>query len=595
METYRQEIIETQKVRSELLQKKLILNAVLGGIGLGLRGTGTDISNTNPDTIAWLNSHVYLILCLIPLVCAYVDLLCYHLNLRMFVIAKFLKDPRRAINNNYKKSEDKESSNKSSYELKDYRLYERICEEEREAFSLESIALKASSIVLSLLLIILPFFVELDTTTNYHILDDICLCTSGVVGVILAMWIESLSDSKSRSLNYEDQIINQELEENQEVSQEYKTYKKLFAEILKNSKLAIQFKAYFLFWISILTLVLACYVKSISHNSLGRENTSNILNYIKYSDYYFGIAILIATIICLLFYVFSYKMLSKLECLQKNMKSNSFRNEFYRFLINKNAKNDFITLKKTIKKDTNFLQFLIPGLLLSTIFVFLIIDEIPDAFFGNNLEIHINVSKAQINFIGNIIGYLGAFLISVFTLTPYINNRINVHLEEIYKLKSFLPKELGKIQEDFIATIPEDEVNNRDYKIKFSKLDLSISSNDEKTDSATRNKNNDLNMISLLLIKCCNGIALINYNSCFISSNVTQVEVDNSQNQDSLKTGNYWEIGFDFPIVVGIDNPKEVKCKEYNFSEWKKINDLDSPSPGIEIGDRTALFFVYTD
>jgi len=77
METLRTEILETQKVRSDLLKWKLIIVSALGGAGLGLSGnTGTVDAS--------------LVLCVIPFSCAYVDLLCRHLSIRNKIIGVFL-------------------------------------------------------------------------------------------------------------------------------------------------------------------------------------------------------------------------------------------------------------------------------------------------------------------------------------------------------------------------------------------------------------------------------------------------------------------------------------------------------------------------
>lgn len=72
----RSEIIESEKARIDLLKYKLVAVAALGSIGLGLNKE----SSQHP-----------LILALIPLVCIYVDLLCYHNTMRILVIGKYFK------------------------------------------------------------------------------------------------------------------------------------------------------------------------------------------------------------------------------------------------------------------------------------------------------------------------------------------------------------------------------------------------------------------------------------------------------------------------------------------------------------------------
>ena len=81
LDSLRNEIIEAQKGRLDLLTWKVILVAGLGGIGLGF--------NIGSDSQAIVSPH--LVLGLILLVCLYVDALCRHLQLRILVISDFLE------------------------------------------------------------------------------------------------------------------------------------------------------------------------------------------------------------------------------------------------------------------------------------------------------------------------------------------------------------------------------------------------------------------------------------------------------------------------------------------------------------------------
>jgi hypothetical protein len=74
IEAFKNEIIEAERSRTDLLKWKLILVAALGAIGLGINSPGSTLQPT-------LSLH--LVLCLIPLVCVYVDLLCSHLGMRI--------------------------------------------------------------------------------------------------------------------------------------------------------------------------------------------------------------------------------------------------------------------------------------------------------------------------------------------------------------------------------------------------------------------------------------------------------------------------------------------------------------------------------
>ena len=81
----REEIVESEKARVDLLKWKIILIATLGAVALGFESTApAGAAAASAPSF----SHEYL-LCLIPLVCLYVDLLCSHLNLRIMVIAHY--------------------------------------------------------------------------------------------------------------------------------------------------------------------------------------------------------------------------------------------------------------------------------------------------------------------------------------------------------------------------------------------------------------------------------------------------------------------------------------------------------------------------
>lgn len=146
------QLIEAQKIHSDLLKWKMIVVAALGAVGLGLSGSAGETSLVKP----------YLVLCCIPLVCAYIDLLARHLSLRILVIAKFLRKDR----------EDP---------------YQDFAQKAREkgAFLLESGTIVGSSILLSAALA----FVELLPVD----LPDEALVPvqfSGYIGLVLVILVE---------------------------------------------------------------------------------------------------------------------------------------------------------------------------------------------------------------------------------------------------------------------------------------------------------------------------------------------------------------------------------------------------------------------
>lgn len=89
----RDEIVESQKARGDLFKWKIILVATLGAIALGFESAADEVK---AKTVAPAFAHEYL-LCLIPLVCLYVDLLCSHLNLRILVIGRYLRVATRGV------------------------------------------------------------------------------------------------------------------------------------------------------------------------------------------------------------------------------------------------------------------------------------------------------------------------------------------------------------------------------------------------------------------------------------------------------------------------------------------------------------------
>lgn len=90
MEKLRDEILHCESTRSVLLKWKLAVVGVVGAAGLGFSG-----STRVP--------HAVFVLCVIPPVAVYVDLLCRHLALKMLVIGTFLaqwrggNDPARVF------------------------------------------------------------------------------------------------------------------------------------------------------------------------------------------------------------------------------------------------------------------------------------------------------------------------------------------------------------------------------------------------------------------------------------------------------------------------------------------------------------------
>jgi hypothetical protein len=170
VESLRQEILNAQQTRSDLLKWKLGLVGALGATGLGLAGADTP-------------GHADLVLCAVPLVSVYVDLLCRHLSLRILVVGRYLH----------------QSGAGQRSEREDLKLYETFVEEKarqlvpqpterREeeqrmnAFDLEDWAVSWSSVTLSLGVALYGIFV-----ISSAVAPAVALIASGTLGLVVTM------------------------------------------------------------------------------------------------------------------------------------------------------------------------------------------------------------------------------------------------------------------------------------------------------------------------------------------------------------------------------------------------------------------------
>lgn len=171
MEAFRTEIVEAEKGRTDLLKWKLILVSALGSIGLGI---------SNPSSTAKPMLSLHFALCLIPLVCVYVDLLCKHLQMRILVISEFFRYSE--YNNN-------------ADEASCFYLYENFCEKVRPVFGLEDWAQQWSTQFLSVIVIVAALILKLQKT------DLLVLVFSGVCGIIFTLLIDMAYENKRKNLN----------------------------------------------------------------------------------------------------------------------------------------------------------------------------------------------------------------------------------------------------------------------------------------------------------------------------------------------------------------------------------------------------------
>ncbi len=173
-EGLRNEIIEAEKARIDLLKWKLIVVAGLAGIGFGFFNNAPSADNSQGNEIS------HLALSVIPWACLYVDLLCYNLQIRMIVISLFMQNYRPSDGGN---------------DTEGYCMYEKFCDTIRGAFKLEDWAMEHSTrvisglIMLSTILIIQAHNVSLTSWSSTGVYAVVILL-SGLAAIVLSMIIK---------------------------------------------------------------------------------------------------------------------------------------------------------------------------------------------------------------------------------------------------------------------------------------------------------------------------------------------------------------------------------------------------------------------
>ena len=161
MKLLRQELNGAQQRQAELLRWKLLLVSALAATGLGL---------TNSPTVP----HIELILCCIPFVCAYVDILYYDQSLIIIGIAEFTRSCL---------TPDDENLGLIEYEKFALSLREIPYKNKTiGAYDLNKINLKWASIIFSVAIAIYA-------ATQYHKSTSIAIFISGIIGILLSFWV----------------------------------------------------------------------------------------------------------------------------------------------------------------------------------------------------------------------------------------------------------------------------------------------------------------------------------------------------------------------------------------------------------------------
>ncbi len=174
------EIIETQKSRYDLLKWKIIVFAALSATGLGL--------SNKPK------SYADLVLCCIPFICAYIDMLWYHLSLRNVAIGYF----RRKMSAHRKDNHDPDSTPFDGEYTLYQEWYEEFIEDAKGTYRLEKLCVYLSSVMISMILIVLStldFFTK-EIGFNHKLL----ILISGLFGICFAVITKKLHGSSIKKI-----------------------------------------------------------------------------------------------------------------------------------------------------------------------------------------------------------------------------------------------------------------------------------------------------------------------------------------------------------------------------------------------------------
>lgn len=128
MESLKEELLQAQKTRDDLMKWKLLLVSGIGAAALGFSKSSAV-------------SQAELALCLIPLACCYVDLLCRNLSIRTKLLSRFLSEELQGTD-----------SAEARFECF-YQAFNKTRTKEKKEDALEGFALIVSTLVLSIAII----------------------------------------------------------------------------------------------------------------------------------------------------------------------------------------------------------------------------------------------------------------------------------------------------------------------------------------------------------------------------------------------------------------------------------------------------------
>lgn len=191
----REEIITSQQNQANLTRWKLLLIAAIGASSLGVLPN----SQITERTLA--------LLALLPLVCLYVDTLCFHSGRRVMTIAKYFRAAGR-------RAKDRGDT---TTEMAEVGEYEEFCRANRNHFGLEGIALLIVSVLLSAAVSItgigidgqarwLPNVFPPQADVNERWPLALLLIISGAVGVLACSGLYVAHRLKLKELDRDDEL-----------------------------------------------------------------------------------------------------------------------------------------------------------------------------------------------------------------------------------------------------------------------------------------------------------------------------------------------------------------------------------------------------
>ncbi len=165
MESLKQELLQSQQTRDSFMKYKLLLVSGIGAVGLGF-------SKSSPVPQAEL------VLCLIPIACCYVDLLCRNLSLRTKLLSRFFFEENRYA--------DRVEARFECF----YQKFDKTRGKGRKENALEGFALLFSTLFLSVAIIPVGIMITSKGQCIYN-WRSLLFVIAGIAGLLISRLINS--------------------------------------------------------------------------------------------------------------------------------------------------------------------------------------------------------------------------------------------------------------------------------------------------------------------------------------------------------------------------------------------------------------------